>query len=114
MAGPGLYTASLSPTTTPDILNKPSLLPYPSFDDPSSPTFSRAPAASPIPPPIPLSIAITQWHWLLLYDDRLVAIARENEKIVWEESLPLVRLVTFFEGRTDHIEYRRTSAWLGS
>ena len=88
--GPGLYTATLSATSTADILCKPSLLPYPSFDDSISPAFSRAPASSPLPPPIPLSITITQWHWLLLYDDRLVAIARENEKIVWEETLPLV------------------------
>lgn len=45
-----------------------------------------------MPAPIPLSIAITQWHWLLLYTDRLVAVARENEKVVWEEALPLVCL----------------------
>jgi len=88
--GPGLYTATLSATSTADILCKPSILPYPSFDDSISPAFSRAPASSPLAPPIPLSITITQWHWLLLYEDRLVAIARENEKIVWEETLPLV------------------------
>lgn len=90
--GPGLYTSSLSGSPTNDILSKPSLLPFPSLEDASpAPAFSRAPAASPIPAPVPLSIAITQWHWLLLYPERLVAIARENEKIVWEEQLPLVR-----------------------
>ena len=45
---------------------------------------------TPKSPPVPVSIAITQWHWLLLYSDRVVGVARESEKVVWDEMLPLV------------------------
>jgi hypothetical protein len=38
---------------------------------------------------IPISITITEWHYLLLYVDRIVAISREDETVVWSESLPL-------------------------
>lgn len=71
---------------------KPSLLPYPPLESSLATTFSRnAPAITPGLPPIPVSIAITQWHWLLLYPDRVVGVARESEKVVWDEMLPIVR-----------------------
>jgi hypothetical protein len=38
---------------------------------------------------VPVSLAITEWHYLLLYTDRIVGIAREDERIVWDEALPL-------------------------
>ncbi|WWD16593.1 hypothetical protein CI109_101021 [Kwoniella shandongensis] len=91
LTAPGLYTSSLATSPSSEILPKASLLPYPSFEQPAAtPAFSRqAGPTSPSLPPIPISIAITQWHWLLLYNDRVVGISRENEKIVWEEALPL-------------------------
>ncbi|WVR03897.1 hypothetical protein IAU60_000896 [Kwoniella sp. DSM 27419] len=90
LTAPGLYTSSLATQLSSDILLKPSLLPYPSLDRPSGPTFSRqAAAAASNSPPVPLAVAITQWHWLLLYSDRVVGVSRENEKVVWNEQLPL-------------------------
>jgi hypothetical protein len=91
MTAPGLYTSPLNSTPSSEILVKPSLLPYPSLDSSNSPAFDRAlSAASPAAPPVPVSIAVTQWHWLLLYPDRIVGVARESEKVVWNEALPLV------------------------
>ncbi|WRT65614.1 uncharacterized protein IL334_002559 [Kwoniella shivajii] len=90
LTAPGLYTSSIATTLSNDILTKPSLIPYPSFDTSSTPAFNRnVPAASPSLPPIPVAVAVTQWHWLLLYQNRIVGISRETEKVVWDEQLPL-------------------------
>jgi hypothetical protein len=77
----------------PEVLIKPSLYPYPALSDsevPPTPVFSRNAPPSAAPSTVPISIAITQWHWVLLYSDRVVGVSRENEKVVWEEMLPLV------------------------
>ncbi|WVQ94630.1 hypothetical protein IAU59_001710 [Kwoniella sp. CBS 9459] len=90
LTAPGLYTSSIATSLSTDILLKPSLLPYPSFDSSPAPAFNRrAPVVSPGLPPVPLAVAITPWHWLLLYSDRVIGISRENEKVVWNEQLPL-------------------------
>ncbi|WWC87797.1 uncharacterized protein L201_002689 [Kwoniella dendrophila CBS 6074] len=90
LTAPGLYTSSISTSLSNDILTKPSLIPYSSFDNPSTPAFNRnVPVSSPVTPPIPTAISITQWHWLLLYPNRIVGISRETEKVVWDEQLPL-------------------------
>nr|XP_018264614.1 uncharacterized protein I303_02787 [Kwoniella dejecticola CBS 10117]OBR86772.1 hypothetical protein I303_02787 [Kwoniella dejecticola CBS 10117] len=87
---PGLYTSSVATSLSNDILTKPSLIPYPSFDSPSAPAFSRnASSSTPSLPPIPISVSITQWHWLLLYSNRIIGISRETEKVVWDEQLPM-------------------------
>ena len=39
----------------------------------------------------PLSLTVTDFHYLLLYADRLVAVGRLNEQVVYEELLPRVR-----------------------
>ncbi|KAK4687400.1 vacuolar protein sorting-associated protein 18, partial [Tremellales sp. Uapishka_1] len=88
LTAPGLYNSALSSSSMPDILIKPALLPYPSLSDSVTPVFSRS-ANTDNSPPVPISIAITQWHWILLYTDRVVGISRESEKVVWEETLPL-------------------------
>jgi len=90
MIGPGLYTSLLSTTAAPEILVKPSLVPYPTSTP--GPAFSRN--SAPSTTDVPLNIAISQWHWILLYSDRMVGISRETEKVVFEEKLPLVSLHT--------------------
>jgi hypothetical protein len=87
--GPGLYTSPLASTTTPEVVAKPSLIPYPPAPGSTQPGFNRSPAA-PEATPIPINVAISQWHWILLYTDRIVGIARETEKVVFEERISLV------------------------
>ncbi|EAL21567.1 hypothetical protein CNBC6050 [Cryptococcus deneoformans B-3501A] len=90
LTAPGLYTSSLSSAPSNDILLRPSLIPYPIFDDSALHDFAPRPApSSPSLPAIPIAVAVTQWHWLLLYSDRVAGVSRENEKVVWEEKLPL-------------------------
>ncbi|KAK8861498.1 hypothetical protein IAR55_002319 [Kwoniella newhampshirensis] len=91
LTAPGLYTSSLATSNSSEILTKPSLLPYPSLEAPAAVSaFSRQIApTTPSIPPTPIAVAMTQWHWLLLYSDRIVGVSKENEKMVWEEALPL-------------------------
>lgn len=94
LTAPGLYHSQLLSSATPDILHKPSLLPYPPapvVETTPTTAFRRGqqPTTPSGPAPIPISMAISKWHWLLLFDDRIVAISRESEKVVWDESLPL-------------------------
>jgi hypothetical protein len=45
----------------------------------------------------PLHLACTQFHFILLYSDRVRIISRLNDKIVWEALIPdQVRLCTSF------------------
>ncbi|WOO79548.1 Vacuolar protein sorting-associated protein 18 [Vanrija pseudolonga] len=87
----GLYHSALSNKPTNDILFKPTLLPYPPAPEQSpTPVFGRGSGRqTPSKAPIPLSVAVTQWHFLLLFPDRVVAVARENDKVVWDEPLAL-------------------------
>ena len=39
---------------------------------------------------MPISIALTGFHFLLLYKDRVVGVSNLNDKVVYEEVLPLV------------------------
>ncbi|WWC68724.1 uncharacterized protein I206_102658 [Kwoniella pini CBS 10737] len=90
LTAPGLYTSPIATSLSNDLLTKPSLIPYPSFDTPSTPAFNRnVPASTSSRSPIPIAVSITQWHWLLLYSNRIVGISRETEKVVWDEQLPL-------------------------
>ena len=85
---PGLYTSEIAVANGTDILTKPSLLPYPTSGEASQPAFNRSNKPNSAEP-LPLGIAISQWHWLLLYSDRLVGISRATEKVVFEESIHL-------------------------
>lgn len=38
---------------------------------------------------IPLSIALTEFHFILLYRDRIMAISSLDDKVIYEEALPL-------------------------
>lgn len=69
-------------STTDDFVDSASLLPYPSFEISHSSNKVVA----------PLSIGLTEFHFLLLYQDRVAAICNLNEELVYEEMIPLVRL----------------------
>ena len=88
---PGLYNAAISATPTPEVFHKASLYPYPPAPEPAStgPAFSRSPPKPTSPAPVPISFVVTQWHWLFLYNDRIVGVSRETDKVVWEEPIPL-------------------------
>lgn len=48
---------------------------------------------------VPLSIAMTEFHFILLYKDRIRAICHLNDEIVYEEMINLVCIVFIADGR---------------
>jgi len=48
---------------------------------------------------VPLSIAMTEFHFILLYKDRIRAICHLNDEIVYEEMINLVCIVLFANSR---------------
>lgn len=41
---------------------------------------------------MPISMALTEWHFILLYEDKIRVIELLSDKVVYEEALDLVRL----------------------
>lgn len=39
---------------------------------------------------LPISMALTEWHFILLYDDKVKAVDLLSDKVVYEEALDLV------------------------
>ncbi|KAF9462106.1 Pep3/Vps18/deep orange family-domain-containing protein [Collybia nuda] len=77
MTGPGIYHGSLNfAAAAEDYIDSAQLLPYPTSltDD---------------VPEIPLSIALTEFHFILLYKDRIAGVCNLDDKLTYEESLPL-------------------------
>ncbi|KAH8102501.1 Pep3/Vps18/deep orange family-domain-containing protein [Cristinia sonorae] len=82
MTAPGIYHGTLNFTSTSDdLIDGAQLLPYPPLP-PSSPpsTVESGP---------PASMALTEFHFVLLYKDRVIGISCLNEELVYEELLPL-------------------------
>ncbi|BGP36576.1 tethering complex subunit [Rhodotorula kratochvilovae] len=86
LTGPGIYHGQLVfPSSSADlqpgdgIIDTASLIPYPS--DP----------ASLFPPdaPPPLSMALTEWHFVLLYADKICAVDLLTDKVMYHELLDL-------------------------
>jgi hypothetical protein len=44
-------------------------------------------------PQFPISMALTEFHLVLLYSDRIAAISILNEDLAYEEVLPLVSIL---------------------
>lgn len=76
----GILHTPLSSNPSPSLLSSPALLPFPTTSSPSLQT--------------PISMTVTQYHYLLLYVDRVCAVGRLDERLVWEERLPLVRRIS--------------------
>jgi len=71
--------------TTDDYVDSASLLPYPS-------TTPSNTVGSPVTPTLaqpPLSISFTEFHFVLLYADKIIAVCNLNEKQTWQDVLPL-------------------------
>ena len=70
------------------------LLPYPQLTSPSN-SPSNDPSSPADRPEVPLSIGLTEFHFILLYRDRVAAVGNLDEHITYEELLPLVRFACF-------------------
>ena len=81
MTAAGVYHGSLkvAEADSEDHIDNAQLLPYPSLPGLSSEDF-------------PLSLSLTEFHFLLLFKDRIVGICNLNDHIAYEEQLPLVCL----------------------
>lgn len=84
MTGPGIFHGTMNfQSTTDDFIDSPQLFQYPSFSQSGShPGGADAPA----------SIALTEFHFVMLYGDRIAATCTLDEKLTYEELLPLVSL----------------------
>ncbi|KAG6911537.1 hypothetical protein DXG01_011839 [Tephrocybe rancida] len=77
MTGPGVYHGILNfESKSEDFIDAAELLPYPSL----------VPNAD---PELPQSIALTEFHIILLYQDRIAGICNLDDQLKYEESLPL-------------------------
>ncbi|KAI0321128.1 Pep3/Vps18/deep orange family-domain-containing protein [Amylostereum chailletii] len=85
MTGPGIYHGSFNlQLNSDDHIDNAQLFPYPAF--PASPGTSQGDASL---PETPVSIALTEFHFILLYPDRIAAISTLDENLAYEEVLPL-------------------------
>ena len=87
----GIYHGNLDyESNSDDLIDGAQLLPYPAqTTSPSlSPTRQNVIANS-----APISMSLTEFHFLLLYRDRVLGISNLNEQLAYEELLPLVRSV---------------------
>lgn len=102
LTGPGIYHGSLTfPAPSADqlhpgdgVIESASLVPYPS--EPTSPTALSSSAAHRSQlhhdddrANVPISMALTEWHFVLLYADRIRVIGLLSDKVVHEELLDL-------------------------
>ena len=87
-SAPGIYHGTLNfDSTSDDLIDGAQLLPYPTFpQQPSVSPSNRSPEAG----EIPVSMSLTEYHFLLLYRDRVVGVSTLNEQLTYEDLLPLV------------------------
>jgi vacuolar protein sorting-associated protein 18 len=84
---PGIYHGTLNfESNSDDLIDGAQLLPYPLFPPPSP----SSPSVDATTPEIPISIALTEFHFILIYKDRIAAVCNLDEKLTYEERLPLV------------------------
>lgn len=103
-AGPGIYHGALTfPPPSSDhlhpgdgVIESASLVPYPA--EPSSPTHLSSGflerdkfAEEDGKLEMPISMALTEWHFILLYEDKIRVIGLLSDRVVYEEALDLVR-----------------------
>ncbi|KIK86558.1 hypothetical protein PAXRUDRAFT_831909 [Paxillus rubicundulus Ve08.2h10] len=83
MTASGIYHGTLNfDPNCDDHIDSTQLLPYP-----SSSSFGSA--TSPSPPEVPTSIALTEFHFILLYGDRIIGICTLNGQQTYEDAIPL-------------------------
>lgn len=75
--GQGIYHGVMNYSSNgDDFVDSAQLLPYPPAESAS---------------PTPISMSLTEFHFILLYKDRIAAICNLNDSLVYDELLPLVR-----------------------
>ncbi|EGO05168.1 hypothetical protein SERLA73DRAFT_68797 [Serpula lacrymans var. lacrymans S7.3] len=85
MTGPGIYHGKLNfDPNADDHIDSAQLLPYPSL---SSPSIS--PSGAVFGADAPLSMALTEFHFILLYKNKIIGICNLDEKQSYEDVLPL-------------------------
>ncbi|KAK2461658.1 hypothetical protein APHAL10511_006121 [Amanita phalloides] len=78
LTGQGIYHGLLKfDPDSEDQIDSAQLLPYPPLQD--APTTHTT----------PISMALTEFHFILLYKDRVIGICNLNDRVVYEEGLPL-------------------------
>lgn len=90
-AGPGIYHGQISYSSQEPgdgVIESAQLLPYPARQAPASP-FN--PGKERLVHEIPLSMALTEFHFILLYPGRIRVIRTLDDRIVHEEILEIVR-----------------------
>ncbi|EKM61206.1 uncharacterized protein PHACADRAFT_247665 [Phanerochaete carnosa HHB-10118-sp] len=81
MTSNGVFHGSLNfESSSDDFIDGAQLLPYPQL--------SGSPARAG-PPEVPLSMAFTEFHFVLLYKDRVLGVSALNEQLTYEDILPL-------------------------
>ncbi|KAI0652186.1 Pep3/Vps18/deep orange family-domain-containing protein [Trametes meyenii] len=87
MNAAGIYHGNLDfESNTDDLIDGAQLLPYPATV--SSPSLSPT-RNNTAPNNAPISMALTEFHFLLLYRDRVLGVSNLNEQLAYEELLPL-------------------------
>ncbi|GAA5865517.1 hypothetical protein JCM8547_001274 [Rhodosporidiobolus lusitaniae] len=87
MTGPGIYHSHLLFSSSSDlppgegIIDSASLIPYPSLSSGSGDEEEQQEQ--------PISMALTEFHFVLLYRERVVAVDLLTDRVVWEEVLEL-------------------------
>ncbi|KAH8120213.1 DigA protein [Phellopilus nigrolimitatus] len=85
MTAQGIYHGTMNLTSnSDDFIDSAQLLPYPAFDSSSSSLRNGTTTTQD-----PLSICLTEFHFVLLYKDRVVGVSNLNDALVYEEALPL-------------------------
>lgn len=83
-SAPGIYHGTLNfDPNSDDHIDSTQLLPYPSLSSPES--FASQPHLE-----VPASILLTEFHFILLYKDRIAGICTLNGKQTYEDVIPLV------------------------
>ncbi|GJJ08739.1 hypothetical protein Clacol_002958 [Clathrus columnatus] len=83
---PGIYHGEIKYTSASPVdglIESPKLIPFPNLEGPTAAMGNKPLSQAPI------AIALTQFHFLLLYQDKIVAVCNLNDRVVYEESLPL-------------------------
>ncbi|KAG0167963.1 hypothetical protein DFQ28_011230 [Apophysomyces sp. BC1034] len=86
LTGPGIYHGNLvfgSQNMGENVIDNAQLLQYPSSSSDNS-------LGQPVTE-IPIRVALTEFHFILLYKDRIRAVCQLNDKVVYEEMIPLNR-----------------------
>ncbi|KAI0094977.1 Pep3/Vps18/deep orange family-domain-containing protein [Irpex rosettiformis] len=87
MTAPGIYHGNLNyESVSDDLIDGAQLLPYPII--PVSPSLTPG-RSNGNEPTLPFSLIFTEFHFVLLYRDRVMAVSILNEQVTFEDILPL-------------------------